>query len=172
MAGRRQHPIPAPNATIAEPRVLQRVSHAQPSAQGLEDRIAIQHREIQTLLVDNQRIAATHVALKQELAAAQHDLRALSASSATSKAERDAHVRELYDRSRTMEAELRGLDAVAADLAQVRADVHKLSAARNDVAADLQALEDDLARARLDSKPVPAIKAEIETLNREIQRGR
>ncbi|XP_062086629.1 protein FLC EXPRESSOR isoform X2 [Humulus lupulus] len=180
MAGR--HHLPPPNAvmsqeasqsrtnpTIGDARLLHRV--AQPSA-ALEDRIAIQHREIQSLLVDNQRLSATHVALKQELSAAQQDLRVLSAAAASTKAEKDAQVRDVYERSFNMEAEVRKVDAVAGELAQVRADVLTLSTSRKELAAQLQAVEDDLAKARLDSKPVLAVKAEIESVNREIQRGR
>ncbi|PON85878.1 Protein FLC EXPRESSOR [Trema orientale] len=172
----REVPPSRANPTIGDPRLVlhHRVAHpssAQPSA-ALEDRIAIQHREIQSLLVDNQRLAATHVALKQELASAQKDVRVLSAAAAAAKAERDAQVREVYERSLNMEAEVHAVEAMSAELNQVRADVQTLSAARKGLAAELQAVEDDLARARLDSKPVPAIKAEVESMNREIQRGR
>ncbi|XP_060966616.1 protein FLC EXPRESSOR isoform X1 [Cannabis sativa] len=156
--------------TIADARLLHRV--AQPSSAALEDRIAIQHREIQSLLVDNQRLAATHVALKQELSATQQDLRVLSAAAASTKAEKDAQVRDVYERSLSMEAEARKVEDVAAELAQVRLDVQTLSASRKELVVQLQAVEDDLAKARLDSKPVLAVKADIEGVNREIQRGR
>ncbi|KAM6578332.1 hypothetical protein CsatB_030169 [Cannabis sativa] len=156
--------------TIADARLLHRV--AQPSSAALEDRIAIQHREIQSLLVDNQRLAATHVALKQELSATQQDLRVLSAAAASTKAEKDAQVRDVYERSLSMEAEARKVEDVAAELAQVRLDVQTLSASRKELVVQLQGVEDDLAKARLDSKPVLAVKADIEGVNREIQRGR
>ncbi|KAK7848215.1 protein flc expressor [Quercus suber] len=61
----------------------------------LEDRIAIQHREIQSLLGDNQQLASAHVALKHDLSAAQHDLRVLSVTASDIKAERDAEIRDL-----------------------------------------------------------------------------
>ncbi|XP_077212971.1 protein FLC EXPRESSOR-like isoform X1 [Tasmannia lanceolata] len=138
----------------------------------LEERIAVQHRDIQALLLDNQRLAATHVALKQELAAAQHELRRASVSTADLKAERDARIRELYERSLAMEAEVRSLDSAAAELAQVRTDVQKLVGARQELTAQLQSVTADLARARAELQQGPAIKADIASMHQEIQRGR
>lgn len=180
MAGRHHPPPPkavnlreAPpsrsNPAIGDHRLL--LHHAQPPA-GLEDCIAIQHREIQTLLIDNQRLAATHVALKQELAASQQELAALSAAAATAKTERDAQVREVYERSLKTDAEARLVDAIIAELDQVRGDVQKLGASRKELAAELRVVEEDAARARDEAKQVPSIKADTERLRREIQRGR
>lgn len=61
----------------------------------LEERLGAQHQEIQALLVDNQRLAATHVALKQELAAAQHELQRLSHGISTLHSEKDLQLREV-----------------------------------------------------------------------------
>jgi hypothetical protein len=44
----------------------------------LEQKIQSQHMEIQSLLSENQRLAATHVALRQELAAAQQEMQRLT----------------------------------------------------------------------------------------------
>lgn len=138
----------------------------------VEERIIAQHREIQTLLGDNQRLAATHVALKQELAAAQQEISRLSATAASVKAERDAQVREVYERSLKMETEVRSIDALNEELAQVRADVQKLSASREELAVQLQKINTDLAASRSESKEVEAIKDEIENMRQELQKGR
>ena len=138
----------------------------------IEERIISQHREIQTLLGDNQRLAATHVALKQELAAAQQEVSHLSATAASVKAERDAQVRDVYERSLKMEAEVRSIDALNAELAQVRADIQKLRASRQELSAQLQTINNDLAASRSDLKEVQAITDGIESMRHELQRGR
>ncbi|KAK6927144.1 hypothetical protein RJ641_008863 [Dillenia turbinata] len=138
----------------------------------VEERLIAQRREIQTLLLDNQRLAATHVALKQELAAAHQELRHLSAAAATVKAERDAEVRDVYERSLKMDADVRSIDALRAELAQVRSGVQKLTAARDELTAELQEKESSLARVRAELKPFQGIRAEIEGLRQELQRGR
>lgn len=131
-----------------------------------------QHREIQSLLLDNQRLAATHVALKQELAAAQQELRHMSSTAGNVKAERDVQVREVYERSLKMEAEVRLIDGLGAELAQVRGDVQKLSSDNKELSAKLQGIEGDLVKARSELQLLMPIKAEIEAMHQEIQRGR
>lgn len=50
-----------------------------PPMQGmLEQKMQSQHEELQSLLAANQRLAATHVALRQELAAAQQEMQRLN----------------------------------------------------------------------------------------------
>ncbi|PQQ06568.1 protein FLC EXPRESSOR isoform X2 [Prunus yedoensis var. nudiflora] len=138
----------------------------------LEDRIGLQHREIQSLLVDNQRLAATHVALKQDLAAAQHDLRRLSVVAGQAKAERDAEVREVYERSLKLDGEVRTIDSMGAELARTRADIQELGSVRQELVAELQSIEGEVAKTRSESKRVVDIKADIETFQQEIKKGR
>ncbi|KAL6967745.1 hypothetical protein U1Q18_033555 [Sarracenia purpurea var. burkii] len=171
-------PLTGRHALIEDPRILHRDPVPPPSGASrphpslVEERIAAHHREVQSLLLDNQRLAATHIALKQELAAAQQELRHLSAAAADIKAERDAQVREVYERSLTMEAEVRSIDALNAELAEVRADAQKLTAARQDLTAKLKQIDGDVLRIRSELQILPAIKSEIETMHQEIQRGR
>ena len=152
-----------------------RLAHSSSSAavvRALEERVEVCHREIQALLSDNQRLAGIHVALKQDLAATQEELRRLSAAAAEIKAERDAEVREIYEKSLKVDAEVRAVAAISAELDRVRTDVQELAAERNELAAQLHAVESELAKARAEALFVPAIKADIETMRHEIQRGR
>ncbi|XP_054796425.1 protein FLC EXPRESSOR-like [Prosopis cineraria] len=161
------------NHSVDEPLLLRRRQHSPPSPSStLQDRVAAQHREIQSLLLDNQRLAATHVALKQELAATQQDISQLSSAAAEVKAQRDIEVGKIFEKSLMMDAEVRAIEAMSSDLAQMRADVQELIEARKDLASQLQEIESDLARVRGESQQVPAINSDIEAMRREIQRGR
>ncbi|KAH1066708.1 hypothetical protein J1N35_031695 [Gossypium stocksii] len=166
MAGR-NHLTPPSSLTrsVTERHIIHQHHH-------LEDRIAIQHREIQTLLLDNQRLAAAHVALKQDLALAQQEIRHLTAASANVKSERDAEVREVYERSLKMDAEARAVDAMTTELACVRADVKKFMADNKELTAELEAVNDELAKARTDVKQVPVLMADMEAVRKEIHKGR
>lgn len=139
----------------------------------LEDRIDLQQREIQSLLIDNQRLGATHVALKQDLTAAQSDLRNLKAVAGQIKSERNAEVREVYERSLKLDDELRALDAMNAELTQVRNDIEDLSTSRHELATELKTIQGEIERSRSDeSSQMEAIRADIETFQQEIQKGR
>lgn len=61
----------------------------------IEEQLADQYHEIQGLLLDNQGLTATHVALEQELAAVHHELRRVSHAAGSMQAERDAEFREV-----------------------------------------------------------------------------
>ncbi|KAK3206603.1 hypothetical protein Dsin_020649 [Dipteronia sinensis] len=143
-----------------------------PSVHHLEDRVAIQHGKIQSLLVENQRLAATHVALKQELSLTNQDVRHLSSTASEIKAERDAEVRQFYEKSLKLDAEARAVKLMNAELNQVRADVEKLGTVKKDLTNQLKEINDALAKAKADSKDVKSVNAEIETMRQEIQRGR
>lgn len=173
MAGRKHHHHHPPSSL---PRLddhrLSSSAAAAAAVRALEDRFETRRREIQSLLVDNQRLAATHVNLKQDLTATQQELRHLSAAAAEVKAERDAEVRRIYERSLKMDAEARSVAAMTSQLDQVREDVCELAVLRKELASQLLAIESDLSRARADSQPVPAIKADIEAVRLEIQQGR
>ncbi|KAG6761207.1 hypothetical protein POTOM_034408 [Populus tomentosa] len=146
--------------------------HTRPHRHLLEDRISTQHREIQSLLLDNQRHAATHVALKQEVSLSQQDLRYLSTLAADVKAERDNQIREVYQRSLKLDSELRSIDAMSAELVQVRTDVQKLTLQRQDMTAQLKEMNSEIVKAETETQQVGVIKEEIETVQQEIQRGR
>ncbi|KAK7321380.1 hypothetical protein VNO77_31976 [Canavalia gladiata] len=168
MAGRKH--LPSSLTRLDEPRLAH--SSSSSAVRALEDRIDARHREIQSLLVDNQHLAAIHVALKQDLAVTQEELRRLSAAAADVKVERDAEVCGIYEKSLKVDAEVRAMAAMSSELDRVRADVQELAATRKELGSQLQSIESDLARARAESQVVPGIKADIEAMRHEIQRGR
>ncbi|KAI3819493.1 hypothetical protein L1987_13332 [Smallanthus sonchifolius] len=138
----------------------------------VDDRTAVHHREIQSLLVDNQRLAATHVALKQELSVALQDVRHLSAAAGKIKAERAAKVSQVFEKAVKLEAEVRLIDELRADMVQVRGDVQKLNSENKEFSEKLDKILRDLTKERSKGHQFSTIKAEIEAMHNEIQRGR
>ncbi|XP_074268581.1 protein FLX-like 1 [Silene latifolia] len=138
----------------------------------LEDRLGLQLEEIQGLLVDNQRVAATHVALKQELEAAHHELQRMNHFVSSFHMEKDMQMREICDKAAKMEMDLRSVDAMRADFMRVQADIKELTVARQELMAQLQVMNSDAARASADAQQVPALKAEIEHMRQEVERAK
>ncbi|CAA0808727.1 Protein FLX-like 1 [Striga hermonthica] len=138
----------------------------------IEERLAAQHDDIQTLLADNQRLAATHVALRQELEVAQHELQRADKYAHTLHAEKDLEMRDIYEKSIKLENELHGVNAMRSELMQVHMHIKELTGARQELTAQVQMMTQDLGRVTSDLKQVPAVKAEIEGLKNELERAR
>lgn len=138
----------------------------------IEERLAAQHQEIQGLLVDNQRLAATHVALKQELEANQHELQRMAQFADSLRMEKDVQTRDLYEKSVRLEMDLHGVEVMRAELRQAHADIKELTGVRQELTGKAQAMTQDLARVTADLHQAPAIRAEIETMKQELQRAR
>lgn len=172
--GRNLGPMPHP-ALLEEMREAQFArGHRQlpPHPAIIEEQLAAQHQDIQGLLIDNQRLAATHVALKQELEAAQHELQQTDNYAHNFIMEKDMQMRELYEKSAKMEHDLHGVEAMRAELMQLHADIKELTATRQKLTGQVQGMTQDLARANVDLQQVPALKSEIDGLRQELQHAR
>ena len=138
----------------------------------IEERLAAQLQEIQGLLADNQRLAATHVALKQELEAGQHELQGMAHFADWLRVEKDAQMREMYEKSIRLEVDLRGVEAMQAELVKVNADIKQLKAVRQDLTGQVQVMNQDLVRFTGELQQAPALKVEIENVKQELQHAR
>ncbi|PVH31002.1 hypothetical protein PAHAL_9G034100 [Panicum hallii] len=145
---------------------------AHPAFAAIEQRLLDRNLDIQELLVDNQRFAATHVALQKQLIAAQHELRAVSVAATRARAEREGEVDALAEQAAHIEAEARAVSAARAEVDKVHADVQVLAAARTELVNRLQGLREQLARKQAETSKTDAVRAQIETMRREIQKGR
>lgn len=146
--------------------------HPAAAAAIIQDRLAAQQHEIQGMLADNQRLAATHVALRQELELAQHEIRRMRNALGSARAEADLQLREGYEKAMKMEAELRSVEAVKAELERVRKDIQQMGAARQELGGQVQSLNKELDRTNVELQRVPPLKGEIENTRQELQRAR
>jgi len=138
----------------------------------LEERLSAQHQEIQGLLLENQRLAATHVALRQELASTHQELQHLSHVATNMQADKDHQLRGLYDNSKKLEAEMRAMEPMKAELMQLQADNQKMGAVRQELTSQVQSLTQELTRAWNDMQQSVPLRTEIESLHGEFERAR
>ncbi|KAL1825734.1 hypothetical protein ACET3Z_012512 [Daucus carota] len=146
--------------------------HHRPDPLHVAEIAGLQRLKIQDLLVDNQRLAATHVALKQEVALSHQERRHLSAALSSVKQDSDAHVRELLEKAMQLEVEVRGVREREAEWARVREDLRKMEEDRRELVANLSELEAKKRQARGEVMEVERVHEEKEVTRREILKGR
>ncbi|KAJ1435442.1 hypothetical protein SESBI_04950 [Sesbania bispinosa] len=140
--------------------------------QVLEQKFASQHVEMQRLATENQRLAATHGVLRQELAAAQHELQMLHAHIATLTAEREQQIHTVLNKITKMEADLQAAEPVKLELQQARGDAQNLMLSRDELISKAQNLNKDIQRVHTDVQQIPALLSELESLRQEYQHCR
>ncbi|KAF5730775.1 structural maintenance of chromosomes domain-containing protein isoform X1 [Tripterygium wilfordii] len=143
-----------------------------PHSAMIEEHLALQNQDIHNLLEDNQRLATTHVALKQELETTHHKLQQMAHFADSLRAETDAQMRELYDKSARLEMDVRGVNSMRSELAHFNSDIKELTEGRQELTGRVQMMSQDLARVTADLQQVPALKTEIENMKLELQRAR
>lgn len=138
----------------------------------LETKIAAQAAEIKQLAGDNQRLASTHVVLREELMTAQQEVQRLKAHMRSLQTESDLQIRVLVDRIKRMEADIRAGEGVKNDLQQARKDAQSLVAERQKLSIRIQEATQELQKVRGEVKSLPDLRAELDVLRKEHQRLR
>lgn len=143
-----------------------------PPPEVMEQKLAAQHVEMQKLATENQRLATTHGTLRQELAAAQHELQILHNQIGSMTSEREQQKKHLLDKIAKMETELKNAEPIKLELKQATTEAQKLALAREELMAKVQQLNPDLQRAHADVQQLPALMSELDALRQEYQHCR
>ncbi|XP_020577971.1 protein FLX-like 2 [Phalaenopsis equestris] len=135
----------------------------------IEQKLAAQHMEMQTLASENQRLAATHSALRHELAAAQHELQRLQTHMSAGKFEHEQKMMAMLDTFAKMEADIRAAEPLKVELQQAHAEAQSLFAARQELISKVQELTLDLQKSHGDAQQIPSLISELDVLRKEYQ---
>ncbi|CAK9140291.1 unnamed protein product [Ilex paraguariensis] len=138
----------------------------------LENKLAVQTAEIERLAGDNHKLAATHVALRQDLVAAQQEIQRLRAHMRSIETESDIQIRVLLDKTAKMEVDIRAAESVKKELQQANIEAKSLVKARQELTAQIQLATQDLDHVCTDIKNLPEMHAELDSLRQEHQRLR
>lgn len=143
-----------------------------PHPEIMEQKLATQHAEMQKLAKENQRLATTHGTLRQELAAAKHELQLLHTHIGAMKSEKEQQTTVLKDKIARMEAELKAADPLKAELQKARGEAQNLVAERQELILKVQQLSQDLQRTHSNTQQIPLLLSELEALRQEYQHCR
>ncbi|XP_073292990.1 protein FLX-like 2 isoform X1 [Primulina huaijiensis] len=143
-----------------------------PPPEVMEHKLSAQHIEMEKLATENQRLAATHGSLRQDLATAQHDLQLVHSHIADMKSEKEHQTRGIMDKLSMMEAELESSKRIKVELQQSRAEAQNLVAVRKELFAKAQQLTRDLQMAHSEAQQIPVLMSELDSMRQEYQHYR
>lgn len=167
----------------------------------IEQRLAAQHAEIQRLLGENQRLAVTHVALRQELAAAQQEILRLHQSRSFGDTEKEQRFtitqvalrQELADAKQEVSRLQEAIAAIQAEKDQhiratvergahmeaelkstesLKGDFEKMRYEREELAARVEHLTGEVRRLPVKDQEIASLKSEVDELRQRHQQAR
>ncbi|KAL3636087.1 hypothetical protein CASFOL_020634 [Castilleja foliolosa] len=166
MSGRNRMPRHPDNFRDDPRRVPHRGPQIHPVA--LEEELELQHRDIQRLVSENRHVVDDNIMLQREVTAVKDEIVRLGQVTKKMRAEREAQKRELIERGLKLEAELRSVEPLKADVAQMRGEAQKLSSQRQELSDDVQSLTKDANRLKTENKKVVDMKNDIDKIRKEV----
>jgi prefoldin subunit 5 len=162
----RHGPIPGPHHHPADP-IL-----PLPHLELLERKTFFQLNEMEKLGRENARLADSHVAMRQEIAASQKEIDAIQAHLAGVRSEIDIQILSVFEKIKNFETEIRIGETLQVELHQAHVEAQALSAARQNLGVEMQQLSAELERCGADNRKLHEMYKELDGLRQEHQKLR
>ncbi|XP_021319478.1 LOW QUALITY PROTEIN: polyglutamine-repeat protein pqn-41 [Sorghum bicolor] len=135
----------------------------------LENKLAMQTAEVEKLIMENQRLASSHVVLRQDIVDTEKEMQMIRTHLGEVQTETDLQIRDLLERIRLMEADIHSGDAVKKELHQVHMEAKRLITERQMLTLDIENVIKELQKlsASGDGKSLPELLAELDGLRKE-----
>ncbi|KAJ0591903.1 putative WH2 domain-containing protein [Helianthus annuus] len=137
-----------------------------------DSKLSAQPTELERLASDNQRLATTHVALRQELVATTQDIQKLKAHIGTIQTESDIQIRSLLDKISKMEVDLQAGENVKKELQRAHTEARALVITRQELLGQIEKSGQELKKIRADVEKLPDLQIELDGLKQEHQKLR
>ncbi|KAL9242238.1 hypothetical protein vseg_016258 [Gypsophila vaccaria] len=136
------------------------------------DQLAAQVAEMDRLLLENRRLATTIRAMRQDLSAAQDEIKRVSTHIRSTETESDIQIKVLLEKIGKMESKIKGGDAVKKDLQQAHKEAQSLISVRKELISKIQKANEELETYRADINSIPDMISELDSMRAEHQRLR
>lgn len=138
----------------------------------LEEELEIQHHEIRRLLGENRRLVEDRIALQQELGDAREELRRMNIAISDIQRDNEIHSRQLIENSLKLEADVRALEPLKKEAAQLHKEVERLNALRLELSGQIKILKKEVGKLQDDNKHLPILREEHDGLHQELMHAR
>ncbi|XP_006652417.1 protein FLX-like 2 [Oryza brachyantha] len=147
----------------------QPLDHTATTLEILEKKLAAQTAEAEKLIRENQRLATSHVVLRQDIVDTEKEMQMIRAHLSDVQTETDMQMRNLAERMRLMEADIQAGDAVKTDLHHVHMEAKRLIAERQMLSVEIDKVTKEINKLSGDGKKLPELLAELDGLRKEHQ---
>lgn len=137
-----------------------------------EKEVAAQVAEIDRLVMENRRLAASQGALRQDLLGAHDEIQRLRAHIRSTQTESDIQIRVLLDKTAKMESDAKAGESIKKELEQAHKEAQSLVAARQELTLKIQKASQELEKCRTDVRDIPDMLSELDSMRLEHQRLR
>lgn len=138
----------------------------------LENKLASQREEIEQLVADNHQLASTHVALKQDLAAALEEIERIKEHIRSIRTESDIQIRLISDKMAKKEGDIQASERVRKELQHSINEAKQLATTIRELSAKITHATGELEKARSEVKNLPQMQAALDKLQKEHQKLR
>lgn len=138
----------------------------------LENRLASQAAEIEHLTADNRKLAASYLALRQDLAAAKEEAEKIREHMRSIQNEGDIQIRILLDKIAKRDADTGAVDTIKKELQAAHAEARSLMTAKLELSVKLEQAKKELDRSCENVERNPEMRKELDSLRQEHQRLR
>ncbi|KAK1324247.1 hypothetical protein QJS10_CPA02g01398 [Acorus calamus] len=143
-----------------------------PPPQLLEKKLSAQGKEMEVLMMENQRLATTHVTLRRDLLITQQEMQRVQAHRGAAQAESEIQIRNLLEKIARTEAEIHASEGVRDELRHAHMELNDLLSARQELTSQIQQASEELQKAHADVKKLPEMLIELDGLMQEHQKLR
>ncbi|OEL27237.1 Protein FLX-like 4 [Dichanthelium oligosanthes] len=135
----------------------------------LENKLAMQTAEVEKLIRENQRLATSHVVLRQDIVDTEKEMQLIRKHLGEVQTETDLQIRDLLERIRLMEADIQSGDTVKKELHQVHMEAKRLIGERQILTLEIENATKEIQKlsASGDNKSLPELLAELDGLRKE-----
>ncbi|KAL6186589.1 hypothetical protein ACLB2K_042709 [Fragaria x ananassa] len=147
--------------------------HRQPEAFSihpavLEEELAMQHRGMQRIITENRLVIDDNTVLQRALTDAKDEIHRLGQVIPKLRAEKEAETRELIERGLKLEADLRAVEPIRAEVVQLRAENQKLNALRQELSTQIQGLTQEVTRLQAENQQLVAMRTDVDGMRNEL----
>lgn len=138
----------------------------------LENRLASQAAEIEQLTADNRKLAASFLALRQDLVAAEEEAGKIREHIRNIQNEGDIQIRILLDKMPNRDADSGDVDTIKKELQAAHAEARSLMTAKLELSVKLEQATKEWDQSCEDVEKNPEMRKELDNLRQEHQRLR